>query len=52
MDFRPQDGSPKALKALRNEKVLTFMLPPGKIGVQLRNQGIPVSTPSAGKPAS
>ncbi|QTA92968.1 Uncharacterized protein dnm_090610 [Desulfonema magnum] len=39
------------MKVRRNGKYLTFMLPPGKIGVQLRNQGIPESTPAAGKPA-
>jgi len=47
----PQDSYPKELKVRRDGKVLTFMLSPGKIGIQLRNQGIPSSTPATGKPA-
>ncbi|MDM8525060.1 hypothetical protein QUF80_16945 [Desulfococcaceae bacterium HSG8] len=33
------------------DDLLTFMISPGKIGVQVRNQAIPGSTPSAGKTA-
>jgi len=34
----PADGPAKTLKILRNGKELTFMVKPGKIGVELKDQ--------------
>ncbi|MDM8555820.1 AAA-like domain-containing protein [Desulfococcaceae bacterium HSG7] len=40
----PKDGQPKELKVRRNGKMLSFMIAPGKIGVELTNRIIPSSS--------